>query len=409
MSHFRYYLFSIFFFGTTLLSTFAFSKTLPSYCYSKVVKIIQRPVAEGSQSLFDYRYSVSPGSNPDLPVVIFVPGGPGQTSMEMPFGIPTEFTLIRTDPRSMGCNSGAAFPDEGLSSKMIAEDLLALIQDLSPRNYILYGISYGTMVATMVANLAEKSNVTPPTALVLEGTIGRAFKEGEYFKDTLNRWRWLKGSLSPEVQEILDKSEVPLGVSSKQWAAWLSTALIHGVLPSGGDYAIDELMLLDPSQPDSYRQGLQFRVKKMSEPPSPDRVRIYKNIACQEIASDIRDIKYDFDWQNGNLIVTDDRFCDGIPFQKRFDAKQYPVTIPIYYFIGDLDPVTPGFQSDYHFESQKGPRYRINVANGGHNSFATNLADCAGSIWMAIGTNNESLLTEGLSKCAASAILTKSQ
>src|SRR5690606_35771419 len=121
-------------------------------------------------------------------------------------------------------------------------------------------------------------------------------------------------------------------------------------------------------RPEGPRQGLLARIKKMSEPPLPEKVTIYKQIACREIATDIRDIKYDFDWEQGDLVVGEDRFCADTPFTNPFDAKNFPVTSPIYYFTGTLDPITPEFQIRYHFESQKNSKHRIAVADGGHHA-----------------------------------------
>ena len=96
--------------------------------------------------------------------MIFLPGGPGQLSMEESLGIdkivPESWGLVLTDPRGVGCNFNGktVYPREFYQTQHIAHDVLSVIKDLKrPHSEIvLFGVSYGTVVATEVSHLAEK-------------------------------------------------------------------------------------------------------------------------------------------------------------------------------------------------------------------------------------------------------------
>jgi surfactin synthase thioesterase subunit len=53
--------------------------------------------------------------------------------------------------------------------------VLAIVEELRLDDYMLYGISYGTLLATLVASRAEERGLPLPKAIVLEGVLGMAF------------------------------------------------------------------------------------------------------------------------------------------------------------------------------------------------------------------------------------------
>src|SRR5688572_3671556 len=79
-------------------------------CASPEVQRIARPLDPRAPKAgsFEYAFRLIPGTDPDAPLVIFLPGGPGQTSIESPrdaFAIPARYSLVYTDPRGVGCNA----------------------------------------------------------------------------------------------------------------------------------------------------------------------------------------------------------------------------------------------------------------------------------------------------------------
>jgi pimeloyl-ACP methyl ester carboxylesterase len=368
-------------------------RKLPSHCSSSSVHQIERPIYPDSIGpTFTYRFNVSQREDKNSPLIIFIPGGPGQTSMDMGLSYPYEFSIVRTDPRGMGCNEDKNLPSESLSSLAIAEDILALIRELKPKRYFIHGISHGTIVATMVAALAEKESDFRPEAVILEGTIGRVYKPGEYLEGFFKRWETVKSQLPKKLQTRLMKEEHPFGLTGKEWAAWLSSILIYGILPSGSDYALDQLVHLDS-------------IKQQTTKPSEAKERIYKEIACREFVPDVRDVKFDLNWSKGNLIDSGLRLCTGTTLNRAFDAKNFKVKSPIYYFSGGLDPVTPPAHARYHFDSGASHRTLISIPQGGHTAFSTNLSDCSSDVWLGFLASDQSQVKKALKSCSLPSIV----
>lgn len=377
------------------------AQALPGYCDSQSVHQIQRPYAKGAAAKpsFIYRYSLGSEIRPNDPVVIFIPGGPGQTSMDMSIAIPSEFQLVRIDPRGVGCNEVSDLSDEDFNSEVLARDVLAVVRDLKLKKYIIHGISYGTIVATMAASLAESEGTPPPSAVVLEGVIGRAFQPGEYIQAYFDRWAQIKTSVSPEVLDLFKRTPLPFGLSSQEWAAWISSNLIFGILPDGENYLLSELANLEVQHIEQ-QKFFRNRVVRAVVAPSEAKTRLYRQIACREMVPDVRDVKYDFDFIGGNLTATDKNLCSGLTLDRGFDAKKYPVKSPLYYFSGDLDPVTPPAQARYHFDSQTGPRTLLTVHQGGHQPLSVNMGDCSPEIWRALATGITSRVITSLKDCS---------
>lgn len=367
---------NFFFLFALSLSTLVRAQDLPRHCYGPSVRTLQ------TEDL-TYRYGLTVREDPEAPLIIFIPGGPGQTSMNMPLAYPYHFSVMRTDPRGMGCNENINIPKENLSSEMIAKDIFKAIKAVAPKRYFLHGISHGTIVATILAKLIENEGFPEPEAVILEGTIGRPFRPNEYAQGTVQRWKEVKAKLPPKILTSL-KKKIPFNFSSKDFAAWLSGALIFGVLPSGFDYAQDELLALDEGAPENLREGLQLRIKLMSAAPSQAKIRLYKEITCREFAPDVRDVKYDYDFKDGELVLSNDQLCKDIPFDRAFDSKDYQFKAPVIYVSGDLDPATPASHALYHFEHHQGPAKHITVKTGGHAALSNNLTDCFNDFWFGL-------------------------
>lgn len=139
------------FFGLMLSLVFSLSPNLlgadPKFA-SKIEKI-KRPLSANTSQTFDYSYQIVSYRDRDEPTIIYIPGGPGGASMNKPALIPAG-KIILTDPRGVGENynywsAGGQIQD--LSSEAVAEDILSIIREKKLKKYVIYGISYGTVVA----------------------------------------------------------------------------------------------------------------------------------------------------------------------------------------------------------------------------------------------------------------------
>ncbi len=394
---------------TSLFSNLsANAQTLPRYCSSEAVREVSRPhYNDGRPGVMKLRYGYADREDPDSPVIIFVPGGPGQTSMDAPLSYPSSVSTVRTDPRGVGCNESDSIPTDSMSSEAVAKDILAIVRDLKPKRYFIHAISYGTIPATIAAARAKAENTQLPEAVILEGTIGKAFQPDEYIRNYLTLWKKLKATLPPDVVKQISSNPLPFGLSSRDFATWIAAILPFGTLPSDVEtsYARSELMKLSQSASKDEREALLARIKKTLTAPTAAKTRLYKEIACREFVPDVRDVKYDFTWENGDLGIADTNLCQGMKFDREYDSAMYQVPVPVYYFAGDSDPITPTAQWKAHFEGQQGPKIATTVTGGGHPALSVNLADCSSQIWETLLKNpeiegSEERLRAATSKCA---------
>ncbi len=385
-------------------------------CSDSDVQHILRPYfpdnLNSSKFKLSFRYKPA---DPGQPTLIYFPGGPGSTSIKdtiLPFGLPSGTGLIETDPRGIGCNQipGEILPDNFFSTTYIAKDGLAIINELKIEKYIIYGISYGTMVATVAAGLAEKGQAPRPQAVILEGVLGRAFRPSEVYQGYIDQWNLVREQLTSEIRDLLNQDE-PLGISASDWGKGLSSALTIGLFPGKSDYILDLLSGLSANASEAARQHLILGITSQEKQPANSSIgQLFKSITCREITSEVFSYEYngDFNLDHGLLKGVTGHLCDGISMDAPFDTRQWKTSAPIYYFEGDRDPSTPMFQAKYNFKSQtKSDRTFVTVEGGGHPAFILNLIDCKTNIWSSIIAGGQGL-DAALKTCKLSTQVLKS-
>ena len=175
-----------------LLNTYTASANT-SACNSPDV-ISNQIVLDQTGRAFEYKFKLVRQAQEGFPTVIYIPGGPGQTSMDgnlnQPKAVPSKFGLILTDPRGVGCNYSVNLTANDFRTIYLASDILSILQKLSlaPEKTILYGASYGTYLTTMTADLNSRRGNNPLRMLVLEGTLGKAFVGPEYLNQYSSAW-----------------------------------------------------------------------------------------------------------------------------------------------------------------------------------------------------------------------------
>jgi len=382
-----------------LAASAATAEELPSTCFGDSVHTLTLKTHGRS---FSYRFAYRAAEDPEMPVVINIPGGPGQGSIGRPLSIPYEFGIVRTDPLGAGCNTDASLPIEEITSEDIADGIVAVVRELQPKHYILYGASYGTMVATIAA--AKLNQLGPPTpmAVVLEGVIGRAYTPQESLQGFLRGWERLKSQLPAAVVDALSEKTAPLGFAPEIWGGWLQQLQLYGASPSGGPgFAVNVLSGLDPSAPEAGREVLRSQLSLFAKPAEEAHVALYRSIACREIDGTTRGQKTDMALREGQLVPLAEGFCGERIMTRPFDAAKYQITAPIFYFSGGWDPATPEFQTEYHYESQITARNKtwVRVPTGGHLSFTSNLMDCQDALWKDIAATDGANLSDLLQGC----------
>jgi pimeloyl-ACP methyl ester carboxylesterase len=167
--------------------------------------------------------------DPKLPTLIHLPGGPGARSVGEDILIPDSFNVIYSDPRGIGCNLAFEqdLPGGQMTTLQSAYDILAIIKREKLSNCYIHGHSYGTAMATVVADLLARFDFPPPKAIVLEGVLNRAF--GSY-KEMMDGYAGVASIIlarNPTIADLFQKDEdLPLGLPSEYWASFLMWDLI---------------------------------------------------------------------------------------------------------------------------------------------------------------------------------------
>jgi pimeloyl-ACP methyl ester carboxylesterase len=375
------------------------------------VSTILRPMFPGrpDSPSFGYSFKVYPGTDPTLPTVIYLPGGPGEASISAERevdAVPAAYTLIATDPRGVGCNAPVRdddYPSEFYDSVFFADDVLGIVQALALDNYILYGLSYGTELATITASRAEAQGITPPRAVVLEGVLGKVFaRDGEVEEVFQSQWRILRDRLPEAVRAQLSTTPLPLGLSAEEWGSGITTMLSLGTVAPPLTLAESLLLSLSPEASDEEREVLRETVLALNES-SFDAfgLRLHEEVACHEITeTNFRTLSL----EDGELVRTE-AYCEDVPLDRPYAASDWPLSAPIYYFSGTDDPNTPSWQAQAHWDAELGaPRQLVGVIGGGHNPVSLNLSDCLDALWSAIAQNSGFSVAAG--SCAWPTMLT---
>jgi pimeloyl-ACP methyl ester carboxylesterase len=376
---------------------------LPDSCKTADVIRIERPTwSDGTTAdTFRYGFRFKPATG-DAPVIVYLPGGPGQTSMDgPPMFVPDTWGYLMTDPRGVGCNRLASLPSadtSGLffSTHEIANDVIAAIQDRALSHYILFGISYGTDLGTTVAHEIETRGVTAPDAVVLEGVLGRAFGTGDddfAGAEYITQWERVRTVLPAGVIAELDTNPTPYGFDAVAW----SKALM-ALLPRGPAWTASFIALLDASQPaDTQKQVLDAIGEVASDPGlSPQANELYREVACREIMDTVPADDLDVVFQAGHLVrnrAEEGTKCRDLHVTSPYDSAALQFVTQLYLFVGDSDTATPPWQGAYHYDNHAGPVVRVTTKNGGHNSLEFNQADCAASLMASIAAGGADLAT----------------
>jgi pimeloyl-ACP methyl ester carboxylesterase len=391
------------------------SKSLAS-CSATLLPGVEVPYHynDPTSKKFIYRYRWIPAADPRATTILVLPGGPGQSIMNddpaRPFAlgaIPHQrFHLIYTDPRGSGYNqrglAGEDLPPSAFQTPFLARDVLEIIKKRGLTNYILYGASYGTVQATVVAKLAEELGIPPPKAVVLEGIVGKSFESFDvYFSEYQKEWERIKPQL-PNVWRTALTANVLPHYSSEQWGAFISSKIILGAIPGYGPllkYYLERISLQDPrilAEVDAFMKSV----------PGATPLKNFELLACEELWGGWKPERR---LEKGKLVAAGRDLCQGKGLSRPYDSKNWLLSVPIFYFQGPYDPTTTPQQAQYHFEHQTASarRYFTTVAEASHAPMTMGFKSlsgpsCAEEVWKAIDQFPRAAdlaLQQALAKC----------
>lgn len=321
---------------------------------------------------FNLHYWTLKTINPNLSSLVLIPGGPGQSYQKLEWVDIENVNIIFFDPRGMGCsiptqNELINNPDF-YSAKLIAHDLEQLRKHLKISKWSVYGHSYGTIPATIYASFYPQSTEN----LLLEGTVLKGGKDFWYSQARHDLIYKVLQNISPDLQAKALSSS-----NSNLHSFWFSQGLLDS-LPQGFDKEILEKRL---SQNYSQEQKHPF-IPKMAEP--EDLLPYFSRnahliLSCKELSADQYSPKrlFYFDGKDFQFLQkpTYAEFCKEWPIKPDvYDAKNYPLSIPTYYFQGEYDYLTPQAEAlEHYLNNQSKEKHFFTLKNGGHNPLSLSL------------------------------------
>ena len=354
---------------------------------------------EKSAPTFRYSYRVLRKAKKEQATVIVIPGGPGITTLDQAnnyaVSIPANFGVILTDPRGVGCNQERKgeqlFPNSFFQSESVASDILSIVTHERLKKYILYGESYGTLVATIAAAKAETLGMQKPMALLLVGVLGRTLPATHHMLAYWKKFKtWGKNEV-PNFSAVLDLALDRLSderlFTRYQASLILQSFILLGYAQKTNRYSLLDLLIVLNHTPDEplYKPYYDL-ILGTSFKASPKAFRFRQRIACSELFK----TDYAIQFQNKDLILNKkENTCQNFKLgNKAFDSKKWLSTAPIYYFQGADDPVIPQSQAFYHFSQQKTRRKLFVFQQGSHSPLTQN--SCILPVFSAVVKDAES-------------------
>lgn len=347
--------------------------TVP-YSYKEEIKEIQI-----------YAFTLEP-FNPNLPSLIFVDGGPGQNTHQLGGIVEKEYNEIHFDQRGVGCSAPEnweAYIDPKLySSENTTRDIDEVRKAYGLSQVSVYGVSYGTVPATMYGHYFE-SNVK---SIVLEGVLGKVENLGRY-THRVEKYNLVINGLNRAQRAAFD--EIMQGSDDiKQYV--LLYFLGAAGYRDGGYRGAKDLFAKRFFSEDGTPQDKEFRqaIKDIHSYENPyDRPQhpgaVDENVLirfyCKELGGFSKDkftMKYSpargffeettKDKSSWAKDCADQNITEDM--ENQYDERNYTTRAPVYYFQGSHDGATLAEGALGHWKSvPQNKSYFLLSLKGGHN------------------------------------------
>ncbi len=351
------------------------------------------PTSGRSDVLQDYPFALAfvrlgDWSRTDLPVIVEVPGGPGgggigeESALVKALGI-ADWPRLVYDPRGANCSPlsfsmlGEARSHDALDSALSAGDVVALIRALGLQRYVIYGQSFGTLLATHVVAQLQAARLRLPEAVVLDGTIGRYGELPSGANDgDVAVWNRVRARLPAAVLQRLEHEVEPWGVSRLAWGGDIRKIL---ELDYSGAIALEVLTARYSSLVnENSKQARQVLASLKAWRPAQSAAdfafggsEFYAaSVLCRELDSHwvlnpiLTGLELDYQGAPADALL---RICDSETLTRPFDSASFSLRPPLVYLQGSDDVQTSLQTARYHFENQThAQRLWVEVAGVGH-------------------------------------------
>lgn len=380
-------------------------------------------LVQAGNSEKSYRYEMRRATD-GAPTVVVLPGGPGQGAigdihtLAMVQMIPENFGVIAIDPRGVGKNDFGADREEKIySSALVAHDVYEVIRHENLDQYLIYGESYGTVVATHLAhllsnplpnltvetgrNLQTVSELAKPKAVILNRVVGEGFQDQiANYNGELHR---IVKSFSAEERFQVESKlrriyEVAYAGNDTAFSAAIMQALLFNieaakpgplsVAPSVRKFLSDLAHGADVSKDPVYLMLARGYSQHRHQYPSAAagftrNFGMSETIKCRELSSLGEEATIVFNFKALELkALQSDCLAKGIAMERSYHSAKLQVSgIPLIYLQGSIDPVTPLSGAFAHFSTQGTSAKLFVQMNGFAHVGFVGLWPCRAGLW----------------------------
>lgn len=320
-----------------------------------------------------YFWSKSPLDS-SKPALIFVIGGPGQSSHKNEFAERfDDFNVIFFDQRGSSCSKPLTeelYRDPTFYSlENTARDIEEIRKKLGVERISVYGHSYGTVPATIYGSLFPERT----RSVILEGVVfesGPSLYQSEFTRNLMQKH-------FDQMPEETRKKILALSSRSDLVQSWYSrlawTAMRDNDPFTFLDYFLTNAFSLPEA--DAPQNLGMFNDSEFTESEFGPSLMIYAMHSCKELGygAPFATFYYNFD-DKGQLVSDQDpkfqnQLCEDLKIsgdQIQYSASRYPLHVPVTYFQGEYDGATNKFEAIKHFESAQGFAQLLIMEKGGH-------------------------------------------
>lgn len=375
-------------------------------CEGESIHTLLMPINHHDKNMgqfkYHYRHEVI-NYESDAPTIVFIPGGPGQGSVKtfdpemLPFStLLKEFNFVTFDPREVGCNEYGTnvLGDKVITTEQYTFDIMTILNHLNIKNYVIWGVSYGAVVATYIGEKSDFLQIQP-RGIILEGTMSHrehSSKLGLNFREIYEAYC----KVNPHFKENLGKPPFSEWFNRSEWRDILYSLLSVGYEQS--NYVFGMVNAIERVSPDElndlkgFLDAINADVKKEQEDVQNESHRFSNLILVRELFEPSLEIPF-LD-EKSDLVFKDCKEGDDDAYEALleqinlfkvttdfhgYDSKEHQIRegINVFYFHGALDPIIPLEDSWRHFSSQKSlSKFYFPLQMGGHNPLMHELLGC---------------------------------